>query len=257
MAGKKVGAAFVEPMLLLPTEKLPEGKEWLYELKFDGYRALAIKSGGRVQLRSRNDNDFAARYPGIADALSGLPDDTVIDGEVVALDADGKPFWHITEAALRSSIRQLSIEMTDPQFNTLMQAYLAPTTFVDVGIALEAFTGFSLAILSNGSQKMLDSAVRSNGLESNFTEIISVDRVKTYKPSPRVYALGPEILRIPVEEILFVSSNSWDAAGAKAFGYQVCLCNRSGKEVDCLGFTPDFVVSRLHQIAKRIQHFAL
>ena len=96
MAGKKARAAFVEPMLLLRTEKLPEGPAWLYELKFDGYRALAIKSGGRVQLRSRN-NDFNARYPGIAAALAGMPDDTVIDGEVVALDAKGKPSFNLLQ----------------------------------------------------------------------------------------------------------------------------------------------------------------
>jgi len=166
-------------------------------------------------------------------------------------------FWSVTEAALRCAIRQLSIDMTYPQINMLMQAYLAPTTFADVSTVLEAFNGIPLAILSNGSPIMLDSAVRSNGLESNFTEIISVDRVKTYKPSPKVYALGPEVLRIPVGEILFVSSNAWDAAGAKAFGYQVCLCNRSGEEIDDWGFSPDFVVSRLHQIAKRIQNLAL
>ena len=78
-------------MLLLRTEKLPEGPAFLYELKFDGYRALAIKSGGKVKLRSRNDNDFNARYPGIVKAMEPMPDDTVIDGEVVALDPEGRP----------------------------------------------------------------------------------------------------------------------------------------------------------------------
>jgi bifunctional non-homologous end joining protein LigD len=87
-------AAFVEPMLLLRTQKLPEGPEWLYELKLDGYRALAIKNGGKVHLRSRNDNDFNARYPGVVKALTPMPDDTVIDGEVVALDEDGRPSFN-------------------------------------------------------------------------------------------------------------------------------------------------------------------
>src|SRR5580765_1028339 len=90
-------ARFVEPMLLLKTDKLPEGSDWLVEVKMDGYRAIAFKSGGKIHLRSRNDKDFALRYPTIVKALAKLPDETVIDGEVVALDAQGRPSFQILQ----------------------------------------------------------------------------------------------------------------------------------------------------------------
>ncbi len=80
-------ADFTEPMLLLPARTLPEGANWAYELKLDGYRALAIKTDGKVHLRSRNNKDFNTRYSAVAKALAALPDETVIDGEIVALEA--------------------------------------------------------------------------------------------------------------------------------------------------------------------------
>src|SRR4051812_17705130 len=81
-------------MLLKRTEKLPEGNEWRYELKHDGYRGIAYKTGGKLYLRSRNDNDFNSRYPTIAKALSALPNETVVDGEIVAFDSSGKPSFN-------------------------------------------------------------------------------------------------------------------------------------------------------------------
>jgi len=87
-------ARFIEPMLLEATSALPEGPNWSYEVKLAGYRALAIKSAGKVRLRSRNDKDFNARYPALVSALAPLPDETVLDGEIVALDAEGRPSFH-------------------------------------------------------------------------------------------------------------------------------------------------------------------
>ena len=97
MSSSKSKAGFIEPMLLLQTDRLPEGPNQSYELKLDGYRAPAIKTGGRVKLRSRNDNDFNGRYPAIVNALSAMPDETVIDGEVVALDESGRPSFNLLQ----------------------------------------------------------------------------------------------------------------------------------------------------------------
>src|SRR6516164_4464838 len=94
MSDRATVARFVEPMLLKPTPQLSAGASWSYELKFDGFRAVAFKTGGRVHLRSRNNKDFNRKYPSIVQALAAMPDDTVIDGEVVALDESGRPSFN-------------------------------------------------------------------------------------------------------------------------------------------------------------------
>jgi ATP-dependent DNA ligase len=81
-------------MLLLRTDRLPEGANLQYEVKLDGYRAIAFKSSGKIHLRSRNDRDFTTRYPAIVKALAAMPDEAVIDGEIVALDEAGRPSFN-------------------------------------------------------------------------------------------------------------------------------------------------------------------
>ena len=95
MATVKHKASSIEPMLLQRVSALPEGRsEWLYQLKLDGYRAIAFKSDGKV-VRSRNDKDFSLRYVSITKALAMLPNNTVVDGEIVALDGEGRPSFNL------------------------------------------------------------------------------------------------------------------------------------------------------------------
>src|SRR6476620_12767017 len=92
----KAKGHFIDPMLLLRTDRLPnDGDRWEYQLKLDGYRAIAFKTGGRVFLRSRNDNDFSLRYSAGMNGLAKLPNESVIDGELVALGDDGRASFNI------------------------------------------------------------------------------------------------------------------------------------------------------------------
>ncbi len=90
-------ASFIEPMECLPVEEIPEGEPWTYELKLDGYRLVAVKAAGKVTLYSRRGTDLSKRFERVTAALAALPDETVIDGELVALDDQGKPNFNLLQ----------------------------------------------------------------------------------------------------------------------------------------------------------------
>jgi 2-haloacid dehalogenase len=157
-------------------------------------------------------------------------------------------FWAVTEAALRHSVKRLGLRADEAALARLMDAYLTLACFPEVPTALARLAGRPRAILSNGAPRMLTAAVASSGLAAALDHVISVDRVKIYKPAPAVYALGPATLGVPAEELLFVSSNAWDVAGAKAAGYRVAWCNRTGAPEEELGVRADSVVSNLNEL---------
>jgi 2-haloacid dehalogenase len=157
-------------------------------------------------------------------------------------------FWAITEQALRFAISRLGIAATESQITMLMDAYLGLGCFPEVRDALGRLGDRPLGILSNGAPRMLEAVVRANGLHEIIQHVLSVDAVKIYKPSPKVYELGTRAFGLAARDILFVSSNAWDVAGAKAFGYRTCWCNRQKAPMDVLGLTSDYEVERLDQI---------
>lgn len=157
-------------------------------------------------------------------------------------------FWHVTESALVFACKTLRLMCSPAQRARLMRAYLTLRPFADVREALTALADFRLAILSNGSPKMLDAAVKSSGLDGVFAHVISVDGARTYKPGPGAYELATEALRVNKSAIGFVSSNSFDVNGAKSFGFWTCWVNRSDGYPDELTFKADVTVNSLTEL---------
>jgi 2-haloacid dehalogenase len=153
------------------------------------------------------------------------------------------PFSTVTRDALRYACEMLGLRLEEGQAESLMQSYLRLSTYPDVPGTLAKLPG-KKAILSNGSPDMLDPLVRNSGL--HFDAVLSVDELKVFKPAPQVYQLAVD--RLKTKNIGFVSSNCWDALGAKSFGFTVYWINRTGAPVDALGFQPDKIVKSLDEV---------
>ncbi|MDB5810590.1 MAG: haloacid dehalogenase, type [Betaproteobacteria bacterium] len=157
-------------------------------------------------------------------------------------------FTAVTQAALAHACEVLALPLDKAIAAQLMSAYDNLALFPDARNTLAGLSGHQLAILSNGSPPMLGRLIANSELRSTFTAVISVDALQTYKPHPSVYQLAPAQLGLAKDEIGFVSSNYWDAAGAKNFGFTVFWINRAGVNADALGVTPDHVLKTLIEL---------
>jgi 2-haloacid dehalogenase len=157
-------------------------------------------------------------------------------------------FWAITAAALRFALRRHGITLDAAQYTRLLEEYYRLSTYPEVLTALQRLRPYPLAILSNGTPRMLHAALEHNNLQGVFTQVLSVDPLRTFKPNPVVYELAPRHLQLPKQELVFVSSNAFDVIGAKAYGFQVVWINRANVQLDELGWQPDVVVPRLDQL---------
>lgn len=163
-------------------------------------------------------------------------------------------FWCVTRDALVFTLKEFELNSNEKIRTTILNEYLALNPYAEVANALEELKDRKLAILSNGSPDMLNTVVRNADLSEVFTDVISVDELTIYKPSMDVYQLGVAKLGVKKEEALFVTSNPWDAAGAKSFGFQVCWINRLNLKFDELGVQPDVIIHSLDDLVAVINN---
>ncbi|MBI4988861.1 MAG: haloacid dehalogenase type II [Rhodocyclales bacterium] len=162
-------------------------------------------------------------------------------------------FWQVTGDALDYAMASLRIE-DDGLRARLMNLYLSISAYPEVPAMLAALKarGMKLAILSNGTPAMLAAAAANAGIAAYFDAVLSVEEVGVYKPHPSVYALATLRLNIPRPNICFLSSNSWDAWSAKAFGYRVLWCNRFGQAPERIPSPPDGELADLSTLPARL-----
>jgi 2-haloacid dehalogenase len=187
-------------------------------------------------------------------------------------------FAVVTRDSLAYTLRTLGLSFDTLTFDRIMDKYLHLDLYPDALAALSAMKDRKLAILSNGSPAMLEPLVKNSGLDRLLDAIISVDAAKVFKPRPHAYALIESTLHVPPADVLFVSSNPWDASGAKSFGLRAAwiervspramaaacassdliapltMFNALRTQMDELGFAPDYRIAALSELPEIVAH---
>jgi len=190
-------------------------------------------------------------FPGFGERLSVLWRDKQIDyTRITSMSGRYRPFWELTRAGLRYAALRLGLSLDGGAEDRLMNQYRHLSSFPEnreVLVELKA-RGIPAGILSNGDPDMLGVAVKSAGFSGLLAHVLSVHALRRFKTDPAAYALGAQALNLPVAEILFVSSNGWDAIGATWSGYTTLWVNRQGLPMEQLDTVPSRVGTSLRDV---------
>jgi 2-haloacid dehalogenase len=158
-------------------------------------------------------------------------------------------FWELTMLALDATLEEHGLASDDKIRDRLLSLYSELSAYQEVPEVLANLkaAGHKLAVLSNASPSMLVKAVEAAGISQWFDELLSVDVLKCYKPTPAVYQLIPERFDCKPSDVTFFSSNNWDVSGAGAFGFKTIWVNRTGVAWDNLPGKPDIIVNSISE----------
>lgn len=201
-------------------------------------------------------------FPGHGQALSLMWRDRQIEYTRLVTMSDPNPngskhylpFWELTIRSLRYVCKRMALILTDESEGRLMSQYAKLTSFDDSLSVLKAIKEKSIAtaILSNGSKDMLATVVDSNGLKKYLDRVVTVEDIHLFKTAPQAYQLLLKAFPVKKEEVLFVSSNAWDALAAKWFGFDVFWVNRLGHPFEEIGVKPNYEGSSLSKVLEVI-----
>ena len=204
-------------------------------------------------------------YPGQGAAISVLWRDKQIDyTRLITMSdphrAEGsryyQSFWDITRHALLYTLERFKLDAKPEHIDALMGQYAKLTPFAENLGVLQSLKerGITTAILSNGSPDMLSTAVSSAGMADLIDHVISVDPIRLFKTSPESYALVQHTLPAEKQDILFVSSNAWDALGATWFGFTTLWVNRQQLPFETIGPRPTYSGQDLTRVLDVFNH---
>lgn len=190
-------------------------------------------------------------FAGAGERLAQLWRDKQIEyTRLVSMSGTYQPFWTLTRNALQFSAEKLDLALTPEAEDRLMNQYRHLSAFPENREVLQALKarGVRAGILSNGDPEMLAIAVRSAGFGGLLDPVLSVHETRRFKTDPAAYQVGLDALQLPAREILFVSSNGWDAIGATWFGFTTLWVNRAGGPLERLGTEPTRIGHSLRDV---------